>query len=843
MDVVSRLVITVGGIGTIAAVSTVAVFLVWVAAPLFLPARSVPQPPAPLTPAAPSPMHLALSEHQTLAWALLDGGQVVALDAATGETIEAAQELVRPRLTAWSASAALGTAALGFEDGTVRFARLGFASRLVDAADLDEPMRSLAISERAACEHRGRRGVLQRLSETQFRFDFFEWAIDDPIAVADSAIRLIDHSESTSGRTFVALTGAGELKIEQVTERTNLLTKKVTRTVREGAIPYDAFPGRGEPMRVLLTGLGDNVLLIWKDGRAERYDARNITAVSLAEQLDLLEGDDAQIEAVEFLIGKATLLVGDSRGNVGAWFRARSADASGSNAERLVRGRLLRGRGSAVTALASSVRSRSVAVGHADGRVRLHQVTSGKLLAEVSAGHGPVRLAALAPKDDGFAALSGATLHRWTLDARHPEATLAALFTPVWYEGYAAPAHVWQSSSGTDDFEAKLGLTPLIFGTLKATVYSLLFGVPLALLAAVYTSEFLHPRAKAAIKPAIEMMASLPSVVLGFLAALVIAPFVENVVPSALTLVAALPATFLAGALAWQLLPQQAVLRLNRWRFLFILALTPIGVLAAWLLGPLVERLLFAGDIRLWLDGQIGSGLGAWMLLLLPPCAILSGVFTSRIVNPWLRPRSRDWSRRRAAVMDFVKFAGAAAAAIGATWLLAFLLTAIGLDPRGSFVGTYVQRNALIVGFIMGFAIIPIIYTIAEDALSTVPEHLRAASLGAGATRWQTAVRIVLPTAMSGLFSAVMIGLGRAVGETMIVLMAAGNTPVMDWNMFNGFRTLSANIAVELPEAVRNSTHYRTLFLAALVLFAMTFLLNTVAEMVRQRFRRRAYQL
>ena len=86
---------------------------------------------------------------------------------------------------------------------------------------------------------------------------------------------------------------------------------------------------------------------------------------------------------------------------------------------------------------------------------------------------------------------------------------------------------------------------------------------------------------------------------------------------------------------------------------------------------------------------------------------------------------------------------------------------------------------------------------------------------------------------MSGLFSAVMIGLGRAVGETMIVLMAAGNTPILDWNIFNGFRTLSANIAVELPEAVRNSTHYRTLFLAALVLFVMTFVLNTVAEIVR----------
>jgi phosphate transport system permease protein len=154
-----------------------------------------------------------------------------------------------------------------------------------------------------------------------------------------------------------------------------------------------------------------------------------------------------------------------------------------------------------------------------------------------------------------------------------------------------------------------------------------------------------------------------------------------------------------------------------------------------------------------------------------------------------------------------------------------------------------VQRNALVVGFVMGFAIIPIVYTIAEDALAAVPDHLRAASLGAGATTWQTTVRVVVPTAMSGLFSAVMIGFGRAVGETMIVLMAAGNTPVMDWNVFNGFRTLSANIAVELPEAVQGSTHYRMLFLAALVLFAITFVLNTLAETVRLRYRKRRVSL
>ncbi|MDW8479443.1 MAG: ABC transporter permease subunit [Xanthomonadales bacterium] len=175
--------------------------------------------------------------------------------------------------------------------------------------------------------------------------------------------------------------------------------------------------------------------------------------------------------------------------------------------------------------------------------------------------------------------------------------------------------------------------------------------------------------------------------------------------------------------------------------------------------------------------------------------------------------------------------------------LLAALGVALGAEGRGGVFGPYTQRNTLVVAFAMGFAVIPLIYTIAEDALSSVPEHLRAASLALGATPWQTALRVILPTAFSGIFAAVMIGMGRAVGETMIVVMAAGNTPLIDWNLFNGFRALSANIAVELPEAVRGGTLYRVLFLAALVLFLMTFVLNTVAEAIRLRFRRRAAQL
>jgi phosphate transport system permease protein len=175
--------------------------------------------------------------------------------------------------------------------------------------------------------------------------------------------------------------------------------------------------------------------------------------------------------------------------------------------------------------------------------------------------------------------------------------------------------------------------------------------------------------------------------------------------------------------------------------------------------------------------------------------------------------------------------------------IVAFALSSMGWDPRGSLVGPYQERNAILVGCILGFAIIPIIYTISEDALQSVPQHLRSASLGCGATTWQTTIRVVVPTAMSGLFSALMIGFGRAVGETMVVLMAAGNTPLMDINPMNGYRTMSATLATELPEAARGSTHYHGLFLAALLLFCFTLVANTLAELVRMRFRKRAFQL
>jgi phosphate transport system permease protein len=208
-----------------------------------------------------------------------------------------------------------------------------------------------------------------------------------------------------------------------------------------------------------------------------------------------------------------------------------------------------------------------------------------------------------------------------------------------------------------------------------------------------------------------------------------------------------------------------------------------------------------------------------------------------------MRIRFGSLPRFQFALANMIKFLAAVLVSILLAYLLAWVLAASGFDSRGGLFDSYVQRNALVVGFVMGFAIIPIIYTVSEDALSTVPQHLRSASLGCGATPWQTTWRVVVPTAASGLFSAVMIGFGRAIGETMIMLMATGNVPITELNVFSGFRSLSANIAEEMSEAAQWGTHFRLLFFTGLLLLVLTFCINTLAESVRISFRRRARQL
>ncbi|MCA8942782.1 MAG: ABC transporter permease subunit [Planctomycetes bacterium] len=489
-------------------------------------------------------------------------------------------------------------------------------------------------------------------------------------------------------------------------------------------------------------------------------------------------------------------------------------------------------------------------VGNDAGTIRSYYMTSGKLLAELHTdGNSPIRSLAFAPKSDAVLAGTDVGTWRWPFDPKHADASLSALFGKVWYERYDEPSYEWQSSSADDAFEPKISLVPLVFGTIKATIYSMLIGLPLAILAAIYTSEFLRGRLKSIIKPIVETMASLPSVVLGFLGAVVVAPLVQGNLASVLAVFITVPISILLGAHIVQALPPSLRWRADRYRLGLTFVASMIGLSAVAPFGRFLERVMFAGSVHDWLDGQAGSAVSGWMMLLLPISILVVTLATSLYVTPWLRNAGRKWSAQTAGLAHLAKFVVASIAVVGVAFGLAWLVPgdlrsgveigALDISPIEGFD----PRNALVVGFMMGFAVIPIMYTIAEDALSSVPSHLRAAALGAGATSWQTAWRVVVPTAMSGLFSASMVGLGRAVGETMIVLMAAGNTALLSMNVFNGFRTLSANIATELPEAVRDSTHYKTLFLAALVLFAMTFVINTIAESVRIRFRRRAFQL
>ncbi len=840
---IAKTLISIGGLATILAVIAICVFLVATVVPLFR-GTTVEAGAARATVTEPEVRvrDSAIDEQRRLSWSLLSNGTLELYRLDTGERFETFTPFAEGAAglpTCAAREPDESGALFGFADGTVRPATISFATHYLRDENASDAQRALTPGAMLTVPG----GIVERTNEGQLRVQTLDFALLEPIFVGGELL-CIDRAERPDGALLCVLTKDAKLRLIALRETVDMLSDEVTREVTTHEVAYESALVGVAPFAVRLLGAGDNVLAIWHDGTCLRFDARDLDLVQPVERIDLVSEAGAEVSCLASLTGKRTLIVGDSLGRVRGWFRTKTDDAGTADGARLRLGHEFEAGGAPVTTIAPSAGSRVFAVGDTRGAVRLLHMTSEKQLASLSVGDAPITSLALAPRENALVVRTSDSIACFDVASEHAEISATSLFRPVWYENYPAPAHVWQSSSGTDDFEAKLGLMPLIFGTLKATLYSMLFGVPLALLAAIFSSEYLEPRVRVWVKSTIEVMAGLPSVVLGFLAAIVIAPFVQESLALVLTALYSVPLALLVGAHAWQLVPQRIALRLGGvQRFALIGTALPFGLLAAWLCAPLVESVLFAGDVQAWLDGRVGGALGGWVFLLLPLSAAAVTLLSGRLLDPVLRRTSVAWTRTKCARFDVFRFGAAAALTLGIALLAGALLSSAGVDPRGALVDTYVQRNALVVGFIMGFAIIPIIYTLAEDALTSVPEHLRLASLGAGATQWQTAMRVIVPTAMSGLFSAVMVGLGRAVGETMIVLMAAGNTPVMQWNVFNGFRTLSANIAVELPEAVNGSTHYRTLFLAALSLFAITFAVNTVAEVVRQRFRKRAFQL
>jgi len=562
--------------------------------------------------------------------------------------------------------------------------------------------------------------------------------VGEPTAMA----QLQRNEEGTT--TYVRLIGDRELFVYRMSRSEDFFGEVTEEESRhrfeiEGSAPIAAMALRGDGKRLYI-GTRAGTLLLY-----------NLDDITTPEMMDTVQATDqgVGISTMNFPFGQASIAVGDERGIINIWSLIRYEEGA-----RLRKIHRLQGHNTAVSIIRPSTRDKSLVSRGTNGELLLTHLTSERRLIQLEPEL-DIQGFALAERMDGLLLRDAKNVFwLWGLDIPHPEISWKTLWGKVWYEGYQEKEFAWQSSSASDDFEPKLSLVPLLFGSLKGTFYGMMFSLPLALLCAMYVSHLMEPRWRVVVKPVVELMAAVPTVVIGFLAALWLAPKLEANLLAVLFAMIVIPLfVFIA---MWILIKRKRKVGAE---FLFVIPLVILGYYVAYQVGLLVQETAFGGNLNLW------------------------------------------------------------------------LFQSLGMDVD--------QRNCVVISFALGFAVIPIIFTISEDALYNVPKHLTAAALALGSSRWQTLRRVVLPMASPGIFAATMIGFGRAVGETMIVLMATGNTPIMSPNILNGMRTLSANIAVEIPEAPVGSTLFRLLFLSAVLLFCLTFIVNTLAEIVRQRLQKK----
>lgn len=720
--------VSIGGVGVIASVALIFFYLLYEIVPLFRPADAhLLASYSEAAPAKSDTLYLAVEEQGEFGLRILSSGQLQFFSTADGAVIRTVQAPIPTGSTVAS----------------------------VAGADPDQTLLALALD---------RGGVLVLSYHFRVSFDGAVRSLtpvikypygDLPIDLAaQGSVAQVAIQREDEETTILAATDQGELlRVRFVAEESFLGLEE--ETTPEPVVDY-LGKVQGNVCRLLMDRVQRLVYLALCDGNVEFY-ALNDAGVELLETRQVV-APNAQLTVMEFVSGTYSFLVGDSLGQVHQWFPTRDAD------NRLILQRVrvfkpLTG-GAPIRQLVAEQRRKGFAALAEDGALGLYNTTAQRQVLEMQVDAGSKRLA-LAPRANFMLVDSDSEGQAyWRVENEHPEVSWSSLWDEVWYESYPEPDYVWQSSAATNDFEPKFSLTPLVFGTVKAAFYAMLFAAPLAILGAVYTGYFMHPRMRGLVKPVIENMGALPTVIIGFLAGLWLAPVLEANLAGFFSLLVFAPLAVIVASFIYYRLPRSAKAAVPEG--LEGLFLIPYLLLVGWICfsaGGLVESMLFGGDMRVWVTDELG--------------------------------------------LDFD------------------------------------QRNSLVVGIAMGVAVIPTIFSMAEDAIFSVPKHLTQGSLALGATSWQTLSRVVILTASPGIFSAVMIGLGRAVGETMIVLMATGNTPLMDLNIFSGMRTLSANIAVEMPESEVGSTHFRVLFLAAMVLFMLTFLFNTVAELVRQRLRER----
>jgi len=729
-DGISRYGVGTSGIGVIIALALIFVYLFYETFPLLKPVSvEMATEFTVLGDADDAPsLHFVLDRFEQIGGRFSETGAITFFDAGTGVVRERLQVPAPEGEDVTSFGRAESRRSLfvyGFSDGSVLPVKLNFTQVFVAGQRQIRPELSFPLGE-------------------------------EPIRVgtrdteAYSALAVV---EGRGGYIVAGGTEDGYLDMALFSSRTNLMTGAVQIQRNDFRLP-----SIGRPVRQILVNESlRNLFAIDDRGQLFVFDIVDRNNPFLIEEVNLV-GEGVRVTAAQFLVGSRSLIVGGSDGSVSQWFLVRDEEAG---VLRMARVRTFQSHASAVTFIEPEYLRKGFLTGDDTGTVGLHYGTSGVTLAMKPVGESPISRLAMGPNNSrALIATEGSDLLRvLAIDNPHPQTSLSALWGRVWYEGRTEPQFVWQSSSADDAFEAKFSIVPLTVGTLKAALFAMLLATPLAIMGAIYTAYFMAPSIRKVVKPSIELMEALPTVILGFLAGIWLAPYIENNLPIVFTGAIAFPLLILVAAFAWSRLPQA---------------------------------------VRGW----VPSG---WEAALLIPVVIGTGWLVTAS-SPWIEIWFFDGSMRQ--------------------WF-----TNVGIP--------YDQRNALIVGMAMGFAVIPTIFSIAEDAVFNVPRHLTNGSLALGATPWQTVMGVVLLTASPGIFSAVMIGFGRAVGETMIVLMASGNSPVVNFNLFEGMRTLAANIAVELPETAVGGTHFRVLFLSALVLLVFTFVLNTAAEIVRQRLRKR----
>jgi len=724
-DRIARRVITGGGLLIIFCVLAILLLIAEVALPLFLPptARQHAELPLPAATAAQSALAVGMDEYTETAYLLLREGRFVFFDALTGEalrTIPVAPPAEGAGILRVSNNGLDHT--LLWSDGSITIERIVFKPEF-DAEGgrtiVAEYKRMVAFPPEA--RRRDATGLMGRIGEG-------------------------------GGGTAALLLPGGKLEVLTLSISENLFGEQ---QIQQAA--YDVPLALNAPVSAMtMHPLGESLYLATELGTLYRWEISPKDGIAPLPVVQIFPEGEA-ITAMQPVFGGFSLALGSATGQVEVWFPVRQGEGNEfvfTQIHHLAR------HAAPVVAIVTNQGNKSLLSIGADGAMHLDYPTNERHLLDIALSQ-PPQAAFVNTRGNGMITLGDDGIRMWSLQVPHPEASLKAFFGKVWYEGYPAPTHTWQSSAATDDFEPKLSLVPLIFGTLKATFYGMLFAMPLAILAAMYNSHLMNPRLRRVVKPTFEIMESLPTVVIGFLAALWLAPIARVTLGTFFLLIAIVPLVVLVAVFVWERLATLHTVRrvLRGYEFITLVPVVLLAVYLSFVIGEGAERILFNGDLPLWLYQQLGV--------------------------------------------------------------------------------SYDQRNSIIIAFALGLAIVPTVFTISDDALTNVPRNLTAASLALGASRWQTVWKVVLPSASPGIFAALMVGLGRAVGETMIVLMATGNTPILDWSVFNGMRTMSANIAVEIPEAPFNSTLYRTLFFSAVLLFMATFILNSAAEIVRQRLRRK----